>query len=154
MRHKTKTRGFDEARCCYNKAFSTNPREKNGPKCSRPRLKTSLSSWPLDSTTSNKWREKESVAMDRLSSSSNAENFSQRGHETRTYLCACHLGFYSAKFINICKKWNYNHSFKKFCRKLLTYHQEISMQTLVVTPSFKRNAKTCQKDPPSTSAYH
>ena len=70
-----------------------------------------------------------------------AENFSQRGHETRTYLCACHLTFYLAKFIKIWKKWNYNHSFKKFCRKLLTYHQEISMQTLVVTLSFKINAK-------------
>ena len=152
MKHKTKSRGFDDEECCYSKALSANPR-KIGPKCSRPRLKASLSQL-VDSTDSNKWREKGSVATARLSSSSMAENFSQRGHETRTYLCACHLGFYSAKFINICKKWNYNHSFKKFCRKLLTYHQEISMQTLVVTSSFKRNAKTCQNSSPPTSAHH
>jgi hypothetical protein len=43
------------------------------------------------------------------------------------------------------EKLDYNHSFKKFCRKILTIHQEITMQTLVVTPSFKRNAKICQK---------
>jgi hypothetical protein len=38
--------------------------------------------------------EMKSVAMARLFlPSSMAENFSFRGHETRTYLCACHLGF-------------------------------------------------------------
>jgi hypothetical protein len=35
-----------------------------------------------------------SVSMARLSSSSSMTKiFSIRGHETRTYLCACHLGF-------------------------------------------------------------
>jgi hypothetical protein len=41
-----------------------------------------------------KGRRKRSVAMARLSSSSSmAKSFSIRGHETMTYLCACHLGF-------------------------------------------------------------
>jgi hypothetical protein len=39
-------------------------------------------------------------------------------------------------------------------QKILTYHQEKSLQTLVVTPSIKRNAKLCQENPPSTSAHH
>jgi hypothetical protein len=72
-------------------------RAKGGPKCSRPRLKTSFSSWPRDSMASNKRRKEGSVATTRLSPSSMAKNFSQRGHETRTYLCACHLGFCLAK---------------------------------------------------------
>ena len=43
--------------------------------------------------------------MARLSSSSSmAKSFSIRGHETRIYLCACHLGFWFNKFINTCKK--------------------------------------------------
>jgi hypothetical protein len=29
-----------------------------------------------------------------------------------------------------------------------------ALQTLVVTPFIKRNAKLCQNDPPSTSAHH
>jgi hypothetical protein len=48
MEHKTKTRGFDEAECCYNKALSANPR-KIGPKCRKPRLKASPSSQLIDS---------------------------------------------------------------------------------------------------------
>jgi hypothetical protein len=41
-----------------------------------------------------KGRSKKSVAKARLFlPSSMAENFSLRGHMTRTYLCACHLGF-------------------------------------------------------------
>jgi hypothetical protein len=34
---------------------------------------------------------------------------------------------------------NYNHSIRSFAEKTLTIHEEITMQTLVVTPSFKRN---------------
>jgi hypothetical protein len=49
----------------------------------------------LKTGTASKGRKGErSVATARLSfSSSMAENLSIRGHETRTYLCACHLGF-------------------------------------------------------------
>jgi hypothetical protein len=115
----------------------------------------SPSSQLVKGATSKRGRRNRSVAMARLFLSSKmAENLSLWGHETRTYLCACHLGFYSSKIINTCKKLNYNHSFKKFCRKILTIHQEISMQTLVVTPSIKREAKTCQNNPPSTSVHH
>jgi hypothetical protein len=40
-------------------------------------------------------RSNKSVVMTRLFlPSSMAENFSFRGHETRTYLCACHLVFF------------------------------------------------------------
>jgi hypothetical protein len=31
---------------------------------------------------------------------------------------------------------------------------EKALQTLVVTPSIKRNAKLCQENPPSTSVHH
>jgi hypothetical protein len=49
----------------------------------------------LKTGMASKWKKGErSVATARLSfSSSMAENLSIRRHETRTYLCACHLGF-------------------------------------------------------------
>jgi ribosomal protein L40E len=34
---------------------------------------------------------------------------------------------------------NYNHSIRSFAEKTLTIHEEMTMQTLVVTPSFKKN---------------
>jgi hypothetical protein len=73
-------------------------------------------------------RSNKSVAMARpFLPSSMAENFSFRGHETRTYLCACHLGFLDYKIINICK----NIRLKPFNqevlqKKTLTYHHEIA----------------------------
>jgi hypothetical protein len=48
----------------------------------------------------------------------------------------------------------YNHSIRSFAEETLTIHEEITMQTLVVTPSFKRNTIKCQKSLPSTSAHH
>jgi hypothetical protein len=39
-------------------------------------------------------------------------------------------------------------------QKILTNHEEIIMQTLVVTPSFKRNTINAKKSLPSTSAHH
>jgi hypothetical protein len=69
MKHKTKTRRFDEAKCCYSKALSANPR-KIGPKCRKPRLKASPSSQLMKGTASKKEERNESVATTRLSPSS------------------------------------------------------------------------------------
>jgi hypothetical protein len=49
---------------------------------------------------------------------------------------------------------NYNHSIRSFAEKTLTLHEEITMKTLVVTPSFKRNTINAKKYLPSTSAHH
>jgi hypothetical protein len=49
---------------------------------------------------------------------------------------------------------NYNHSIRSFTEETLTIHEEITMQTLVVTPSFKRNTINAKKSLPSTSAHH
>ena len=46
-----------------------------------------------------------------------AENFSRRGHETRTYVCACYIGFKINKFIINERIQAYNHSIKNFGRK-------------------------------------
>jgi hypothetical protein len=40
---------------------------------------------------------------------------------------------------------NYNHSIRSFAEKTLTIHEEITMQTLVVKPSFKRNTINAKK---------
>jgi hypothetical protein len=52
------------------------------------------------------------------------------------------------------RKLNYNHSIRSFAEETLTIHGEITMQTLVVTPSFKRNTINAKKSLPSTSVHH
>ena len=65
--------------------------------------------------------------MARISSSlSMAEGFSIRGHETRTYLCACHLGFYSANYKHMQENKTTTIHLRSFAEKTLTYHQEIA----------------------------
>jgi hypothetical protein len=49
---------------------------------------------------------------------------------------------------------NYNHSIRSFAEKTLTIHEEISKQTLVVTPSFQRNTINAKKTLPSKVAHH
>jgi hypothetical protein len=97
MKHKIKTRELKEGECCCDKVLSSNPKEKTTLGVDN----LGLGCLPLlDSkgTTSARERETRSVATARLSSSlSMAKGFSIRGHETRTYLCACHLGFLFSK---------------------------------------------------------
>jgi hypothetical protein len=58
--------------------------------------------------------------------SSMAENFSFRGHETRTYLCACHLGFLSTNYKHMQEYKTATIQSRSFAEKTLTYHHEIA----------------------------
>jgi hypothetical protein len=49
---------------------------------------------------------------------------------------------------------NYNHSIRSFAEETLTIYEEITMQTLVVAPSFKINTINAKKYFPSTSVHH
>jgi hypothetical protein len=49
---------------------------------------------------------------------------------------------------------NYNHSIRSFVEEALTIHEEITMQTIFVTPSFERNTINAKKYIPSTSVHH
>jgi hypothetical protein len=91
--------------------------------------------------------------MARLSSSSSmAESFSIRGHETRTYLCACHLGFLIQQIINTCKKIR----LQPFNQEVLQKNTYNSSRNNHANPScntfLQEKHHKCQKSLPSTSA--
>jgi len=72
--------------------------------------------------------------MARLSSSSSmAKSFSIRGHETRTYLCACHLGFLFNNNHKYMQEIKLQPFIQEFLQKNTYNSSKITMQTLVVT---------------------
>ena len=83
-----------------------------------------------------------------------AENISIRGHETRTYLCACHPGFL---FSNN-HKYMQEIKLQPFIQEVLQKNTYNSPRNNHANPScntfLQEKHHKCQKSLPSTSAHH